>query len=864
MDRVVSLFVQAYSATGPDANEKIQMAEAEIRQLEGTPEFCTYCCQIVETSTLPDPVRRAVSAYLARMIDNHWCELPNESKEVIVREFGKMVRQGMATMYKLMMRLTNALVKATYRTGEVAALLEMMQTALQSKDSNEFIIGLMIAKSVAMEFRSADPSMEESYDALSESLLVPLTQVVGEGSGYVVLALAFQIARHFSIRAVPKTFRENSEMLLVWFKRAMTVCEVSSDPGFAAFVRCAVKFCSEYFYRYGHLIPDECAVNVMNSIVAITNPDTPNKILGRCVQFLKWAMDVTSTWNSISSDLINFLQLIVLPLFAMDENDLNDAMNDPGVFLQNFHAKSRDASDPRSYLLQALSHRARKSQELCMACTQLLFAYLEQPSPEYDRSKYAACHLFSAVAQHADALVITKIASLIKHPSFIVRVGGLVALQNAPCVPGEVVLEMMAMLQDESILVQYFAAVDLCTFLEKLSVEESNVVRQTCGPNLVVIIGSYFRLSQEFYDYQLIEFIRTIVEFFGPQLIGSAESFVAETYKVLVEHSGYQSLTDIVASSIGRFLEFLDGQPEVANNVIGVLLQAIFESLPHLKAESVSSIVGLIAKIVATSPVISEAHWQIIQLLIPVVPLARDEVCVSFKNLVIRDKETACRPDIAPKLIELALSMIRDSSTASNLTPWMSFLSSVLVVVSGTSAVDQSSVVPAVFSVAMSGFEVPVTLPYASMLFGALLIFNSEATLALLGAGRVEFLGNWLQSVKIVVLLAVLTRCYASFTNEELAVLITRGCELMQQETKNFEESLFRGDIEQQITEEMEKRYCVPIQSLDLFELAQLIPEFARLIESLNNGRLPGIVQHVEAQAGVPLASLFENVQKIY
>ena len=865
MDEIVQLFVQAFSATGPDANEKIQMAESAIRQYGGNPEFCGHLCEIVSSPTVGDAARKSVAVYLTRMIDEHWGDLPDQSKLVIVSSFPKMIAGNLESMYKLMMKMTGSLVHAAHSMGDVTNLLGLMQSGLQSKtDSKEFVIGLMIAKAMAIEFRLVDSSTEEAYDSLASSLMGPLTQFVGEGTGFLQLALAYQIARHLSIRTVPRLFRESAQLLPVWFNRAMTICTSSDDPHFGAFVRCAVKFCSEYFYRHGHLIPDECAINVLNSVVAITNTDTPNKILGRCVHFLKWAMHVTSTWNSISGDLISFLQLIVLPLYALDDADLNDAMNDPSEFLQNFHAKALDTSDPRSYLLQALSQRAKTAPELVAACTQIVLAYVDQPSPQYDRSKYSACHLFSAVARHADPSVIVKIASLIQHPSFIVRVGGLVALQNAYSVPGEVVMEMIVRLDDESLLVQYFAAVDLCTFIEKLNEKEADIVREACGPRLAAIVGAYFRLSQEFYDYQLIELIRTIVEFFGPQLVGSAASFVLETYKVLVEHSGCQSLTDIIASSIGRFLELLDGNNQVADATIGALLQSIFASIPMLKQGAVSSVVGLIATIIAISPSISESHWQIIQLLTPFIPFARDEVCICFKNLVIRDRDTARRSDIAPKLIELAMSLLQGQADPGHLTPAMSFLTIVLVVLSGANVIDPAQIVPPVLGIAMNSLQIPVTAPYASMLFAALLIFSPDVTLGQLGERRGQVFEIWLQSVRFEVLIAVVTRCQAAFSNEELISLVTKCAELMQSEAKRLEESIFKEDIEERITEELEARYSVRIRSLNVFEPKNLIADFAQLIQSLQGERIPGIVQHIESQAGTPLASLFENLQKFY
>jgi hypothetical protein len=821
MEVVVQLLRQTYAPDGEGITGRIQQAEFMLMNYGCGPDFCHLLAAIMESPECDRHLRVSASICLTKLIVRHWhADLPPESKATILSDCPTILLHTTAEIYKPIMNFTIQLVRYALEAGEWPDLLDFIATAFQSPILEEFTVALMFAKALSYRFMRVADDMLANYETVCNVILPALASFISNSNSIFHMTICYQIARRLSIGALPSVFDENPDLLHIFFRQSLLISEPIEDDSLRDFQRSAVKFCSLYFHSHVRTVPDDVAIAILNSVISLTRPEIHPKVLGRCVQFLKHAMRTPATWDSISGDLANFTLLVFLPLFALTPSDLQEAETDPCLFVHNFHSKGTDTSDPRSFLFHCvLCLQAHDSPELHAAFVHVLRSFLAQDSPEFDRTKYSVCHLFSSVARYCPGELCFEFLPLLQSPSFIVRAGGLLGMQRLP-VPAEIFAAVVPFLEDESLLVQYYAAHCFASILGRLSPADADGLREQCGAMLGPVIRAFFRLLEEFHDPQFIDLFDVFVKFFGPALFECALDFTIESYAIWQRIAPPRS--GMVLTGLATFVGMMGGFPELAAAVVEALLVRIVETIASLPAGEVGPALELVANLVALSPGITELHWRVLECFAPVVAECPDELWVAFRNLIIRDPATAAA-SVAP-LFEMAAAAIQAQADPGEARGPLSFLSALVMAVKGAGGFDAAAMIQAALAIAMAAFAFHVTMPHASALIAAVLVCDAPVALEIIGEQRAEVLSMWLEHAKFQAVLAVLVTSPGAFGGPDLFELLTRAVQLLQEELEEYEKSLFDEDIER-LSRTMDNT-----KALQVFDDSKLLGDFARLL----------------------------------
>jgi hypothetical protein len=299
----------------------------------------------------------------------------------------------------------------------------------------------------------------------------------------------------------------------------------------------------------------------------------------------------------------------------------------------------------------------------------------------------------------------------------VVRAGALVALEPMAC-PVEIVAEVIEMLQDPALLVQYFAGVALASMLRR--------VDRMCEIGIGGVIEAYFRLAREFHDCHFIDTIRVFVKFCGTQLFECAIDFVAEMYQLFLGCEN-AATAGIIMASVSMLIEMMGGHAEV----VAQLLNEIVQTFAELLAGAKGIVVELLSNIVAFSPEIGELHWRCFELVHSFQIDCLDESFLLYRNLVLKDR----RVEKVIPFVDIAFTVLADAPDVDQKCPAMSLLAVVLGVLRGTEFITDQ-LFGALMPMALDAFDSPRTAPYADLVLSSMLIANPEAALGIIGAKR--------------------------------------------------------------------------------------------------------------------------------
>lgn len=899
IEEISSLLFQTFSAQGDDANAQIQNASQLLDGYGGNLEFCQCLFQIIQSDQVPQGIKRSAIIYLKNMILHHWSEgIPPESKELIINSLPSILLNISEASYPLLNKLAASVVQQTFFTNEWNTIPQIIFSGFEAKDEGHFLLSLILLNSISLLFSKIDDNHEKYhlFSELSTQFLTFLTNYISESPLLFHVSICFKIARHFSSSQIAPVFISQPETLQIWILRALKMSQPTEDPNYEMFALASLKFLTLLFFRYDmSLLPPEIPMCMLNSVVELINTGPNMKLLGKCAYFLKLTItgkkNSDFTWPGIMSDLKEFIKNVILPFFILTPQDIDDAINDPSAFVQNFHAICMDDSDPRAVLSHALEMKGQVCNELCTVLVSLLNSIIPLRSPEYDQITYSVCYLFSTISVNINnpeqvASFCSVMMPLFQSQSFIVRCGALLAFRDMKNIPPPIVLSTFAMLssENEMLIIKYYAAIALSSFLTNIDNQTADIIRNEMdGKTVSEVVKSYFLLAQEFNDYDFVMLIKSYIAFFGPNLTHIAPSFVAETYSMFLNFSKKESESKTILSSLSKYLELLaqTSQEGILNETINYLLNEIINTLKSniLLPHAIIAVADLVANIMALSPAISELHWQILILFSeliqfssanskikePSIKLARsvncsftsvshsfllEAVCIAYKNLIIKDKETTRKPEVANGLTNTALSMVFCNSDIKEAGPAFSFLATLLIILAGSQVIDISDLYNKLVPMVVNCLSANDIMSYASILFGAMIIFNSDYLFEIIKDTRSQILLKWANSVSNKTSSAFITtinkKCQ-SFSNDEIIMLISKAIQIL--DNSSIGESLFNDDSFLLYPDYIE------LQQLSLFSESHVLEEFANLLNTINS-TCPEIIQHIQSNFEKPILQI--------
>ena len=870
-EEIASLLFQTFSGGGPDVNQQIQYAEQQLNSFGGSPEFCEIIFKIIESDEISQQIKYAAVIYLYKMIDAHWNEMIDQSKMIILKTLpNTLLKSTSRFSYQLFKKLSIILVRNTFFSGEWPELSQIIASGFSNNAQNDgdryLLTSLLLSNAVSLMFKQVPDQHKQVYDELSTQFLLLFTEFISHSQSLFLVSICFRIACHFSLSQVPPFFINNPNAFKVWCAKAQLISEPNDDPDFITFALSAIKFLSEYFYRYKDRdFVSEISIDAMNAVISYCGSSPPYKVLGKCAYFIKLCLDNPVTLQSISADFESFTKYVILPFYLLTDEDINNAINNPSEFVNNFHTHCVDNSDPRSVLSSALIFHVMVIPEMKNIFTSLLFSNMHNTSPEFGKIIYSLCYLFSFTANKVDQSISNMLAPLLQSDSFIVRCGGLLALKNMH-VSIEIITLTFDLLQDSYILVRYYAAIALSYFLSLLSNQPENTsfIQNKYASHVLEILQIYFQLTQEFNDYDLFDLIREYIKLFGPILIEIAPSFVGETYKTFLHcaslNLNYQS--NLILSSISRFLEMIPSQNEVLTQSIVFLLNEIYGSLTHSglvhNKSAIKSLVETVSNIIAISPVITDLHWQIFNIFPHFYNLALEEICLAYRNLIIKDIQNVQKPEIFLNLLNIASNLLNLQIDISESGPILGYISTLLVAAS-ISGFPNPEIISCcsndfyhqITAIVLKGLTIARISSFCSTLFAALLIFNSNIILNIIQNERSQIIITWADSFSYVthlILLNVLNKCHSVFTTDELIYLLIKALKILN--NLSLDNTIFSGN--EALSEFSE---YVRVTELSLFNDIQVLKDFHNLICNFNQE----IIQAVQSQFELPLTGIISN-----
>lgn len=828
MEQIAFLFAQTFRPIGEDPNVIIQQAKNQLDSYQNSPQFCQEVFNLILSGgKVDDEIKKAAINYLRLAIYNNWAALSPESKQVILKSIPEVLLQRTRSIYPIIKKMTSQLISITFFSQEWDFCQIIGAGFSDPANEQNILVALTIMNSLSKvfsKFHQFDEEKQAMYNDLTTQCLSVITPYIQNSQNFFNISICFKIMYHFSKIQLPPLLTQH-DTLFVWLIKAMEIQNENSHADYPYFLLAAIKFIRLYLYKYFNE-SDEIAVGLLNSVIGCYENGVSAKVEPQIAFIIKLCLlRVEATKRAIFSDFLPFVQGVIFPFFYLSKQDIEDAQNDPTTFISNFHSISTSIEDSRSILSNAFSQLDRDPL-VCGTLYEIIINTMVNFTPEQSNDFYSICHLFSRVSRTAikednGQQFYSLIAPFFDHEYFLVRCGALLAVQNATTYPPELLLKVYSLLlNDQYVLVQYYAALTFTSLLQKLKEDIIPGIQKELNESIPQVLQIYFNLAETFDNYDFFTVLKLLVKYFGESLVQLAPTFVETIYNLFLSTNKSIATSNLITKTLDEFLEQLSKliDPEPAKQLYDHILSLIVKSIQanQLDLSMLLSVIQLTSNIIELSPCITSNYWEIEMLYLDLVMTITDisyfaqitdAIFNGLNTIVISDKKTAVQQQTVTVILAKSqeIQLLLESHDCGSI---LSFLATFFIVLSESTI--QLSVADLI-QLAVPSLEIPALLYHANELFSALLFYSAEEVLTIIGADRPKILEMWLITIQLPLnqlfgccglrtdlFLSAITKHIQLFSPQEVQMFIIKGIGLLNNSLvqNQIEEPNYNSTIE--------------------------------------------------------------------
>jgi hypothetical protein len=474
-------------------------------------------------------------------------------------------------------------------------------------------------------------------------------------------------------------------------------------------------------------------------------------------------------WRSILQNLDNFCQFILLPFFALDNEEIQNIEADPPSFVNSVYAFSLDGSDSRAYIYHFLISKVQKSSELLQSMYSLLENYLSQISVEESpETFFSIMHFFSSAARQFTQQnfeianqFIQSISLYLGSNSCLIQSAVLKCFESMKLPSPLIIHCSLQLIESPSKLVRYHAALALSSSLSSFMNSSASI---GLSPEIVVsIVQRFVELSAEFHDPSFDKSLKSVISFFGVDLKAAckevAEKFF-DFFLLLSRNEGCVENAKLVLEMISVFFNSVRGDDQFLSFSLEPFFVTSLELLDEFPEHFVPDIIEFCAHLIAFSSTISPRFWEAIRL-IPQFQYQKGfrshlASCLLFSNLVIRDPDMAVQEcETLTNYIFQIMDFLKEDQICSSLD----FLGNLFY------AAQKISNLHPIFTIIIQFLQNPKISSSASNLCAMMLIISFENLKDLFFSN--DFFIHWISSCSLQHLMALLYYLHNHIRDEE-------------------------------------------------------------------------------------------------
>ena len=664
--------------------KSVHEAEQKLSALRTSPEFTIALVTICADGQVPDSVRRQALICLKLVVSQFWGEIAPESQAYVLECLPAFLQH---LPYKsILLSYSRALIRAAFFGTQQWANLPDVVNGLVGGARESVVAGFMLALALCGELKSVGHGFDEFTATFSTGLLSSLMPVF-QGSDLELLELAYHCAYRLLIAKNVPVFDAPGDVALGIVKMSMRVAELyQKDERYCNYAVQVLKFSSYFVQKCGAKLGNvDLLVSYMQVVKSLFEKELPTKVRCLVVKLLASILNlekvpvgdtVFHTWSLVEADVPGFVKGVMMPLFALTQDECETFCSDQVQFVSEIHKIASNFEDLRAEAA-CLMHKFSDHEELTEAARMVAMEAFGMYASQSGPNQMASIALFSAFLVFASVsnaenqfdkkrldVFFQSIRPLFECPDNFARCAAFMLLSHTKVAEADPALAIMCVqhLMDPCPAIQYYAAVAASELLGHT--DNQDEVRSCFAAAVPKLFEAVLRLTQDFELDDIGDAVVMLVNIFSNDILPMAGDLSQELLGLLTAATENNEIDKAMAvlSSFDTLIEVVTLNSKARKMFGPKIFMAGVEAMKAIKLSHIfDSLVLPVFQCLHWSSFVPD-FWQVAAVIIERVTndpeISLCDLLDILSELLVKDSDFASRAELVATLAKFVLDSL--------------------------------------------------------------------------------------------------------------------------------------------------------------------------------------------------------------
>ncbi|OHT11287.1 hypothetical protein TRFO_19403 [Tritrichomonas foetus] len=668
--------------TRSNNSELIAQAEKSLTELSTNPEFLPTLITIPSNVQISDVIRLSALIHIRIVVDHFWETSVDESiKQLIKSSLPEIILNWPLNLIQNVHHYAHSVIRAAFPKGEWPELPNIIFSLLSHPTENTVRAGLILASSLCGSVKIVNQNDHQLRSLVVEfgvSLLNVLMSLFSQCQVFEFLSLGFHCASRILLSNAGFPFENLTNNFLPLVEKSCIISQVVENEDYVNLAIHSLKFAIQFVTKYAKVLP----VNIIGQYVQLINTliptNVPPKIKVLLLSLLNELFKCPNTWPLFADNLPNFLAQLMMPLFALSQDNIISLNSDPAEFIADVHKSDNHFEDIRSSastVIYSLHEHIEIVNAARIVAVEAFISYSNLPQKDLNSQivLFAAFQMFSSVSRFMkdiDPLLFTKffttIFPLFDSPEELGRAAGFMLLSESTNVtaPPELIMKCIEHIVDPFPLARYYAVISAAGLLE--NTKEVSLIQKhfAKSPAIPAMFTSLFELSQRFQFSDIANAISGLIKIFNVHLLPIAANVGHGLLQFLANSiDSIETAQGIICDSLEFLVDLISQNEEARIHLAPQLCTEAFTVLTNIEQTEIFDLLASTTiRLFEMSP-FSPTMWNAANMLIDRI---RKDPDVSITDLVAiislfvyKDTEFAMRENM-PIIVTFCMEQMNE------------------------------------------------------------------------------------------------------------------------------------------------------------------------------------------------------------
>ena len=770
-EEIVKLLNQTLS----NDDQIIHNAEKILSELSVNQDFLPALLGIILTPNFPEITRLSALIHMRIVIERYWStHIEDRVKEMIRSSIIQLIITWPAHLMQNVRHYMRSVISASFQNGEWIDLPSIIFQQLSQGSEESCMIGLILADSLCGVIKGIDKSNQAVYPIINEfgnTFLSVLFDLFSQCQKLEFLSLGFHCASRILLSNVIIKSNDFTNKIGIMIEKSLQIVNVQEGNEYLNFAKNALKFSIQFINKFASIIPDQFIVGYLQVIQNLLPQNVANILKVLLLRLLYEIFKCPNTWPMFENGLVNFLANLMMPLFALTQDNLEALKsNNPEEFVNDVHKTDNQFEDVRlsaSSVIYSLHEHIELVEAARIVAATTFTNYMTIPNITIENQVvlFASFHMFSSVSKFLkdiDPLIYQKFFEAIA-PLYdaqdqpLARSAAFMLLSKSINVPApeSLILKCIDHIADPFPLVSYYASVAAAGLIENAKDIDSVKQHFLNSPIVPILFQSLFNLSKTFRMPDIADAVTSLIKIFNVQLLPIISDVCHGLVQFLAESCDtIEMAQSIICDSLEFLVDLIASSQETKKQIAPQLCTEAFNVLSTIEQPEIFDLLASTTIRLFEMATFSPSMWAAAHLLIERI---KNDPEVSITDLVtiitlfvFKDTDFAIREDM-PLIVEFCVDQM--NQRMNDFDTWNEFAklaSNILLRLTISHPITQNIFQP---SIEMSLKQLNENLMYHPsisglvMLINSLLLTNIQSVSQILGSYFNTFIGFWAEKV---------------------------------------------------------------------------------------------------------------------